>query len=150
MSMKSLTLSLVTPERTLFSGSVLEATLSTEAGEVTILPDHVPYIATLKPGEIFVRKEDGSEESFVVFGGFVEFHANALTVLADAAERADEIDVENAEKAIARAREIREQKVDPQSEEYLAAIALLERSWARLSVAKKRRSHTASAPESIS
>lgn len=133
--------SLVTPERKLLEEEVMQATLPTEAGEVTILPDHIPYIATLKPGEILTKNAKGETQSFVVSGGFVEFHDNTLSILADTAERADEIDLERARAAEARAREIREKKLDVSTEEQALAVAALERAWARLHVAKKHRSH---------
>ncbi|QQR77563.1 MAG: ATP synthase F1 subunit epsilon [Candidatus Moraniibacteriota bacterium] len=145
--MKSIKFSLVTPERKLLEEEVLQVTLPTEAGEVTILPDHIPYIATLKSGEARVETVRGESQHFVVLGGFVEFHDNALSVLADAAERADEIDLERARVAEERAREIREKKIDVSAEEQEVAVAALERAWARLHVAKKHRSHRSVNPE---
>ena len=159
--MKSIKFSLVTPERKLLEEEVLQVTLPTEAGEVTILPDHIPYIATLKSGEARVETVRGESQHFVVLGGFVEFHNNALSVLADAAERADEIDLERAERAGAlhrarldaaeraeeRAKEIREKTLDVSVEEQSMAVAALERAWARLHVAKKHRSHRSVNPE---
>ncbi len=139
--MKSIKFSLVTPERKLLEEEVFQVTLPTEAGEVTILPDHIPYIAMLKSGEALVETVRGESQHFVVLGGFVEFHDNALSVLADAAERADEIDLERARVAEERAREIREKKIDVSAEEREVAVAALERAWARLHVAKKHRSH---------
>lgn len=139
--MKSLQFSLVTPEKKLLEEEVAQVTLPTEAGEVTILSDHIPYIASLKPGEILTKNAEGEAQSFVVSGGFVEFHDNTLSILADAAERADEIDLERARVAEERAREIREKKVDLSAEEQALAVAALERAWARLHVAKKHRSH---------
>ena len=145
--MKSFTLSLVTPERKLLEEAVAQVTLPTEAGEVTILPDHIPYIASLKPGEVRVETPQGGSKHFVVLGGFVEFHDNTLSLLADAAERADEIDLERARLAEERAREIREKKVDASMEEQTLAVAALERAWARLHVGKKHRSHHGTNPE---
>lgn len=145
--MKPIKFSLVTPERKLFEEEVMQATLPTEAGEVTILPDHIPYIATLKPGEILTKNAKGEAQSFVVSGGFVEFHDNTLSILADAAERADEVDLERARLAEERAREIREKKIDISTEEHEAAVAALERAWARLHVAKKHHSHRGKNPE---
>lgn len=139
--MKLIKFSLVTPERKLLEEEVMQVTLPSEAGEVTILPDHIPYIATLKSGEIMTKDAKGTAESFAVSGGFVEFHDNILSVLADMAERADEIDLERARAAEARAREIREKKIDASAEEREAAVAALERAWARLHVAKKHKSH---------
>lgn len=140
-------LKLVTPDRILCNEDVAQVTLLTEAGEVTILPDHIPYIATLKPGEARIETVRGDVQSFAILGGFVEFHNNTLSVLADAAERADEIDVERAERAEERAREIREKRIDVSAEEHEMHVAALERAWARLHVAKKHRSHIGKSPE---
>lgn len=137
--MKLIKFSLVTPERKLLEEEVTQATIPTEAGEVTILPDHIPYIASLKSGEILTKNAKGETQSFVVSGGFIEFHDNILSVLADVAERAEEIDLERARIAEERAREIREKKIDVSAEEREAAVAALERAWARLHVAKKHR-----------
>jgi F-type H+-transporting ATPase subunit epsilon len=145
--MNSLQFSLVTPEKKLLEEEVVQATLPTEAGEVTILPDHIPYIASLKPGEILTKNAKGEAQSFVVSGGFVEFHNNTLSILADAAERADEIDLERAKAAEERAREIREKKLDLSAEEQALAVAALERAWARLHVAKKHHSRSGAHPE---
>ena len=140
--------SLVSPERKLLEEDIFQATLPTLDGEVTILPHHIPYIATLKPGEILVRKENGgTPESFAVSGGFVEFHDNTLTVLADAAEGADEIDLARAEAAVRRAEEIRAKKFDVSAEEAEKAVAALERAWARLRVARKHRTQRGVHPE---
>ncbi len=145
--MKSLKFSLVTPERKLLEEDVVQATLPTEAGEVTILPDHIPYIATLKPGEVITKNAKGELKNIVVLGGFVEFHDNTLSILADAAEHASEVDIARAEAAVARAREIREEKLDVSAEEREAAVAALERAWARLHVAKKHKSRGGMHPE---
>lgn len=138
---------MVTPERKLLEEEMEQVTLPTEAGEVTILPDHIPYIASLKPGEIVAKNAQGETKSFVVSGGFVELHRNRLSVLADAAEHAEEIDLERARLAEERAREIREKKIDVSAEEHEAAVAALERAWARLHVAKKHHSHRGKNPE---
>lgn len=145
--MKTFYLSLVTPERKLFDEMVSSVTLPIRDGEVTILPDHVPYIGDVHHGEAVVRRLDGSTETLALLGGFVELHGNTLTILADAAERADEIDIARAEAAAERAREIREHTLDASLEEQERAVAALERAWARLRVAWKHRGHRGDIPE---
>ncbi len=98
---------IVTPERTVLEEDIYQITLPIEGGEVTILPNHIPYIGTVKSGEILIRKEmNGEETSLATSGGFVELHDNTLVVLADTAERAEEIDLARAETARRQAEEI--------------------------------------------
>jgi F-type H+-transporting ATPase subunit epsilon len=127
---------IVTPEKTVFEDAVDQATLPVENGEVTILPNHRSYIAALKPGEIFLRK-DKKEFSFSVSGGFIEFAENKLVVLADTAERAEEIDVKRAEEARVRAEELKKERISMDDTEYARVAAAIEKETARLRVARK-------------
>jgi F-type H+-transporting ATPase subunit epsilon len=133
-------LDVVTAERLVYSDEVDIVSIPGLEGEMGILPRHTPLMTMLQPGELRARK--GTEEySLVVTGGFVEIRPDHVTVLADAAERAEEIDVSRAEAAKKRAEErITKHAPDlniPQVE------AALRRSLARIKVAekvKKRRS----------
>lgn len=129
-------LKIVTPEGPVFEDEVAQATIATTDGQITILPNHRSYIASLKPGELMFRK-DGKARYLYVSGGFVEFNANELAVLADAAERVDEIDIEKAEAARARAEELRKEKISMSEEEYATVAAAIEREAARVRIAKK-------------
>ena len=107
-----------------------------EDGELAMLPHHAPLLTTLKPGEMRVVK-DGEESYIAVSGGFLEMIGNTVTVLADTAERAEEIDVERSEEALRRARErISEAPAEADLER---AMATIRRSQARLMVARRRR-----------
>jgi len=129
---------IVTPERTVYEEEVNQVTLPTEDGEITILPNHRSYIANLKPGELMARKEK-EEILMSISGGFIEFNGNVLTVLADTAERADEIDLARAEEAKTRAEEIKKQKESLDDEEYARVAAMIEKHSARIKVAQKHR-----------
>ena len=132
---------IVTPERTVVEEDVYQATLPVEGGEITILPDHMPYIGALQAGEIVVRREQGGEEmSLATSGGFLEFHDNILAILADTAERAEEIDLARAEEARRKAEELNKQKAAVSAEEYARTAALIEKEWARIRVARKHHS----------
>lgn len=132
---------IVTPERTVVEQEAYQATLPIEGGEITILPNHIPYIGTLKAGEILLRDRVGeSEVILATSGGFVEFHDNALTVLADTAERAEEIDLSRAEEARKRAEEVMKSQIHTDDEEYARVAASLEKEMARIRVAKKHHS----------
>ena len=107
-------------------------------GEVTILPNHRSYIASLKSGEIILKV--GKEEiSIATAGGFLEFDKNNLIVLADKAERAEEIDMQRAEEARKKAEEIKKQKFVDEAEAARIAAAV-EKEFAPIKVAKKHRS----------
>ena len=127
---------LATPERVVFkSEEVDQITLPTMEGEITVLPNHVPLIAVLKPGEVFIK--GGKEEiALAVSGGFIEVLADKVVVLADTAERAEELDLERAEQARKRAQDaLKEKRVD--AKEFAALSSQIEKELARLRVAKK-------------
>lgn len=96
---KTLEFKIATPERIVFEAQTVEAiSLPTEMGEITVLPDHEPLVAVLKPGEVRV-KVGGQEVVMAVSGGFIEVRPGQVIVLADTAEHADEIDETRAEEA---------------------------------------------------
>jgi F-type H+-transporting ATPase subunit epsilon len=138
MSNLSIKFKIVTPERTVFEGEIDQATLPVADGEVTILPNHRSYIAALKSGEIYLKY--GQEESdFAVSGGFIEFADNNLVVLADTAERAEEIDLKRAEEARKRAEDLKKQKITMDDSEYARVASAIEKEMARIKVARKHR-----------
>ncbi len=137
--MATVKLDVVTAEGVVFSDDVeLVVALATE-GELGILPHHTPLMAILQPGELRVRK--GGEDLYLaVSGGFLEVRPDRVIVLADTAERAEEIDRQRAEEAKKRAEEI---LAHPAPEVDLSrAEAALHRSIARLKVAERRRRRT--------
>ncbi|QQS61354.1 MAG: ATP synthase F1 subunit epsilon [Candidatus Moraniibacteriota bacterium] len=137
--MKSFHFILATPERKVMDCDVVQVTLPVVDGEITILADHIPYVGVLRSGEIrLVLAKDSKKEELALSSGFLEFGKNILTVLADTAERAEEIDIERVEKAVARAKEAKERK-DLNEIEYATVAAQLEKELARLRVARKRR-----------
>jgi F-type H+-transporting ATPase subunit epsilon len=90
-----LNLEIVTPEKKILSETVDAVTVPTTSGEVGILTNHAPLISSLKSG-ILSYSRAGAVERMVVSGGFVEVSANSVSILADTAETASEIDVEAA------------------------------------------------------
>lgn len=132
-------LKMVTPERVVYDSEVEEITLMTQSGEISILQNHIPLVSVLQPGEMRVKK-DGAEFPMVVTGGFLEVQKGSkVQILADAAERAEDIDLERAEEARKRAEEyIREKKFEDDVE-YAALQAQLERALSRIRIAKKYR-----------
>jgi F-type H+-transporting ATPase subunit epsilon len=135
---------IVTPEKTVLNEEIYQITLPIEGGEVTLLPNHIPYIGAVQAGEILIRREaNGAETSLATSGGFVEFHDNTLVVLADTAERADEIDLVRAEEARRKAEEIMKEKVHADDEDYARVAALIEKESTRVRVARKHHSRRA-------
>jgi F-type H+-transporting ATPase subunit epsilon len=129
-------LDIVTVERTVFSDDVDIVVAPGVEGVMGILPNHAPLMTTLNPGELVARKS-GQEYALAISGGFLEVRPDRVIVLADAAERADEIDISRAEEAKKRAQE---ELSHPTSQlEYAAAEAALRRATARLSVVEKRK-----------
>lgn len=138
MDKKIIKLKIITPERVVYEDEIFQITLPTQAGEVTILPNHRSYIASLKPGEISMRKESAAEEiNLAVAGGFVEFHDNSLVILADEAQMADEINIEEVEKAKKRAEDIKNKVILVDEMEYARVAAALEMELAKLKVARR-------------
>lgn len=138
--MKTFHVKLVTPERTLLETEVIEVTLPIADGEVTILPEHVPYIGAVKAGEALLKTKEGKGEVVAISGGFVEFDNNVLTILADTAEYAADIDIARAEAAKKRAEDLRNQAVDMSEEEYARLAAMIEKEFTRIKVARKHAS----------
>lgn len=141
MAANKINFKIITPEKTVYEDEVDQATLPVADGEVTILPNHRSYIAALKAGELMVKK-DGQEINLAVAGGFIEFAKNTLVVLADRAERAEDIDLQRAEEARKRAEELKKEKISADSEEYARVAALIEKEMARIKVAKKHHTRT--------
>jgi len=134
--MQKIKFKIVTPERTVLESEIDQLTLPTQEGEITVLPNHIPLISVLAPGEL-VAKKSGEEIAMAVSGGMVEVRKNEITILADTAERAEEIDLKRAEEARKLAEKLKEEKIRMDETEYAAVAALMERNLARIRVAKK-------------
>lgn len=129
-------LKIITPEKVVYEDEISQITLPTIDGEITILPNHRSYISALKLGEAILKK--GEEEiDLAISGGFIEFHNNELTVLADTAERAEEIDLKEAEEARQKAEELKSQKISADDTDYAQVVATLKREMNRVKVAKR-------------
>jgi F-type H+-transporting ATPase subunit epsilon len=140
MSPESIELIVVTPERQLLREPVREATLPGADGCLGILPGHAPLITELGIGELTYRARGGSEAGHLaIISGFAEVLGDRVTVLAETAERPEEIDVARAEEAKKRAEQrLASAANDPNVDWTRAAIAL-QRSLIRIQVARKRR-----------
>ena len=139
-----LTVDIVTAERAVLSEEgVDEVVVPGIEGELAVLPMHAPLLTMIKPGVMLIKK-GGAETELAVAGGFLEVRDDRVTILADAAERAEEIDVAAAEEARRRA----EQQLESQETDVdLARVAAeLQRALVRLKVAERRRRRTGTRP----
>ncbi len=132
-----LTVEIVTIERTMLREENVDEVIAPGVeGQLAVLPQHAAFMTMLAPGELILKK-GGEEIPFAVTGGFFEVLRNKVVVLADAAERADEIDIARAEEARERARLAIERRETV--EDLAMAQAALQRAMIRLRVAEMRR-----------
>lgn len=129
---------IVSQDRVVYQGDVDMVVLPGTGGEMGILPHHAPVLTTLKFGVIKVRRA-GSEQIFAVAGGVAEVQPDLITILADAAENVEEIDVKRAEFARKRAEEALTKGVPAESDALLSVEAALRRSNLRLDVVRRYR-----------
>lgn len=141
--MAKLTLEIITGEQLLYHGEEIDEVIAPGSiGELGVLPNHAPLVTSLGAGELRVKREN-EDLPFFISGGFLEVRADVVTVLADAAERGDEIDLERAEAARARA----EERLRAEGgADRLRAEAALRRSLMRLKVVRRRRRGRADLP----
>src|ERR1700726_1886960 len=139
---EAIELIIVTPQRQLLREKVTTVQLPGASGELGILPGHAPLITELGNGELSYKSSGGGEPVVLaVLSGFAEVLPDRVTVLAETAERTEEIDVERAKEALARG-EKRLGSGDPEVDGYRATVAL-QRALVRIKVGEiRRRVHT--------
>jgi len=131
--MAGIRLDIVTAEQAVYSEEVEMVIVPGVEGQLGILPHHIPLMTTLQAGELRIKK-GGEEISLAISGGFLEVRPDRVVILADAAERAEEIDVARAEAAKRRAQERLAERHVYEIDGARAEVAL-RRSLARLKVA---------------
>ncbi len=132
MASFTVNLNVVSAEEALFSGSIESLQITGSEGELGIMPGHSPLLTSLKPGMARIVKKGGEEEVLYLSGGMLEVQPNSVTVLADVATRADDLDEQAAQEAKSRA----EEHLNAQSGDvdYAEAAAELARAVAQLRV----------------
>ncbi len=131
-------LEIVTPEKKVYSDDVDQVSIPTPNGEITILPNHLPLITQVKPGELKVKKQD--KTTYLVTGnGFVEITGKNVSVMTDLAEWDDEIDEKAVEEAKRRAQEALKQRHTLTNEQFAQTSAALEKALASLKVKRRHR-----------
>ena len=133
MAEKIFKLEIITPKKVVFSGDVTSFSAPGVLGGFQVLKSHAPFLSSLSIGEVKVVDAAGNESRYATSGGFVEVHENKVILLAETAERSDEIDVQRAEAARERARK-RLAKKRAEIDDNRARLALY-RAMNRLKVA---------------
>jgi len=138
--MPEINFELTTPERIVAKKTADQVTLPTREGEITVMAGHVPLVAVLVPGMITLRH--GAEEEYVaVSGGFIEVQPGSkVVVLADTAERAEELDLKKVEEARERAQKLLVEQRGADDVSAATVLADLNREIARLKTAQKHHS----------
>lgn len=129
---------IVSQDRQVFSGDADMVIVPGTQGEMGILPNHAPLLSTLQFGILRVRYQ-GQDQLFTIAGGVIEVQPDLVTVMADAAENVQEIDINRAEAAKRRAEEILKQGLPPDTDAYLKIESALRRSNLRLEAVKRYR-----------
>ena len=131
-----LKLEMVTPYKLVLSEEVDEIIVPGTLGELGILPSHTPLLTTLKVGEMTYRK-GGTSHHVALNWGYLEVEDDKVTILAETAEPADQIDLARAQAALGRAEEALK-KLDPEDKQYRIMEAALERALIRIQVYKDK------------
>ena len=127
---------IVTPEKIAYSEEADQVTLPTADGEITVLPNHVPLVTKLLPGELIVKK-GGQYIVLASGGGFAEIDGKKVSVVTDLAQRPEEIDEKEAEAAVERAEQALKEKERFSEEEFAATTATLQKALAQLRIKRK-------------
>jgi len=131
-------LRIITPEKVAYQAEADLVIVPTSEGEITIMANHIPLISTMKHGELVI-KNNNEEIPMAVCNGFIETKKNRVTIMTDIAERIEEIDEQKAKEAKEKAKELLKEKDCLSDVAFADATTLLEKSFARLKVARRRK-----------
>jgi F-type H+-transporting ATPase subunit epsilon len=130
----------ITPEKIVHHTQGDEVILPTPTGQLGIRSNHLPLITPLATGEIIIKRDSGQREFYAVAGGFVEVLPDMVRVMADSADRADDLDEIAVHQAIERARKAKEEAED--DVKLADATALIELNLARLKAVQRKKAHS--------
>lgn len=136
---KFINFEIVTPERVVLKEEISQITAPTKMGEITVLPNHIPLVASLTPGVVHVKKKNGEDEVMSISGGFLEVLKDKVVILADTAERAEELNLKLVEEAHKRAAELKEKARQGEEVNFVEVNAAIERELARTKAVKRWR-----------
>jgi len=129
---------IVSQDRLVFEGEADIVIVTGSLGEMGIMPGHAPLLSTLELGVIRVKSGE-QEDIFTVTGGFIEVQPDIVTIMADAAENVEDIDVKRAEEAMERASQLLKKELPTDPDKYLRIEAALKRSTLRLKIVEQYR-----------
>ena len=127
---------IVTPEKIAYSEEADKISLPTADGEITVLPNHVPLVTKLLPGELTLTK-GGRPIVLATGGGFAEIDGKKVSVVTDLAQRPEEIDEKEMELAAERARQALKDRERLSEEEFAATASTLQKALAQLRIKRK-------------
>ncbi|PID65770.1 MAG: F0F1 ATP synthase subunit epsilon [Gammaproteobacteria bacterium] len=130
----TITVEIVDADQHIYSGEGVIVSATASQGEIGVMHGHTPFLSSLKPGHVTIRKADDSEENIFISGGFIEVQPTHVTILADTAERAEDLDKAMAEEAMKEAKAALRSATGPDFQK--AQHALAEAS-ARLSLIQR-------------
>ena len=136
--MNKLHFQIITPDKIAYDDEIDSLTLPTTEGEITILPNHIPLVTAVKPGEIMIRKDQKTHQ-MAVMKGFLEVSENKVKLMAEAAELAEEIDERRAEEAKKRAEKAKAEAKD--QVEFADATSALKRALTRIKIGQRKHRH---------
>ncbi len=139
MTGQTFTLRVIASDKIFYDGKCIQLIIPTTDGAMGILANHETMVVAVSNGDMRIQTEDGSWIEAVIGTGFAQISNNRAMVLADTAERPEEIDAERAKRAMERAQERLRQKQSLQ--EYHLSQAALSRAMSRLSMSSKYREH---------
>lgn len=131
-------LTITTPEKTVFNEEVEKILVPTEKGQIGVLPHHINLVSQLTSGEMIITAK-GKEKVLAITGGFLDVQHDNVTILADYAEHAEEIDLEKARTAQKRAEEVLSKKThDVTDPDIIRAEGELRRALLQQHIAQRR------------
>lgn len=128
---KSIKFEVVTPEKVVSKQEIIQVTIPTEEGEITVLPEHIPLVSILKPGVLEVKTLDNKIEIISVSGGFLEVLRDKVVLLADTAERAQDLEEDLVIAARERAEKAKAEAMGKDNYDFSAVAIRLEVEMAR-------------------
>jgi F-type H+-transporting ATPase subunit epsilon len=139
MAKHTINFKIITPEKIVYSDIIDKVTIPTESGEITVLANHQPIVSILVPGEMRIQK-DGKTIPLSVSTGFIEIRPKSeVYILADTAERVEDIDIKRVAKAKKRVEELMNEKQGKNNIDTARLQAILDKEAVRLKIANKYR-----------
>lgn len=135
--MNTMKFEIVTQEKVVLKEEIFQVTVPTKVGEITVMANHVPLVSAISPGVIQIKKKDEQLELISISGGFIEVLKDKVVILANTAERAEEIDIQRAEEARERAEEMMKDAKRFDKEQFASINAKIAKELARTKAARK-------------